>query len=296
MTYSQTRERPQPEWIPHSYNAKHHWEPHGTHCCQETRQRPQAQGDTPCKSQKGRWENAAAFAYEVYEGFQKKKQTMAVAFNLDYTYNRVQFKLLMNLFMQYGINLTLTQWTAVVLLERTVAMQLGNWSSVPHQLTMGLPQGSPLLPVLFNVYTKDLADLNQNGPSKILRLADDELIYKTSRDSQGAAKAVQHQLDSEFLWCHDNGSVINPNKAQTLWCTLDNRAAGKPMPVVTFDGAVVKQTSHMSYLGVHFDRMLIYRKHLETTALKCKVCQSWRLWLCHLFLLYQSVVLSVTKD
>jgi len=130
------------------------------------------------------------------------------------------------------------------------------------------------LPVLFNVHTKDLADLNQNGPSKILRLADDELIYKTSRDSQGAAKAVQQQLDSEFLWCHDNGSVINPNKAQTLWCTFDNRAAGKLMPAVTFDGAVVKQTSHLSYLGVHFDRMLTYRKHLETTALKCKLCQS----------------------
>ena len=106
-------------------------------------------------------------------------------------------------------------------------MQLGNWSSAPHQLTMGQPQGSQLSPVLFCVYTKGLADLNQNGPSKILILVDDGLIYKTSKDSQEAAEAVQQQLDCVSQWCHN----INPDKAQTLWCALDNRAAGKTSPL-----------------------------------------------------------------
>ena len=100
-----------------------------------------------------------------------------------------------------------------------MVMQLGNRRSAPHQLTMGLPQGSPLSPLPFNVYTKGLADLNQNGSSKILTLADDGPIYKTSKDSQEAAEAVQ-QLDSVSKWCHDTGSLINPDKTQTLWCTL----------------------------------------------------------------------------
>ena len=135
-------------------------------------------------------ENAAAFTYDVYKGLQRKEQTVAVAIDLEDAHYRVQFKLLMNLLIQYG-NLTLNQWVAGALMVRTVVMQLGNWSSAPHQLTMGLPQGSPLLPVLFNVYTKGLADLNQNGPSKILTPVDDRLVYKTSKDSQEAAKAVQ---------------------------------------------------------------------------------------------------------
>ena len=78
---------------------------------------------------------------------------MAVAVDLKDAYNRVQFKLLMDLLMQYGVSLTLTQWIAGALLERTVVMQLGNWSSAPHQLTVGLPQGSLILLVLFSVYT-----------------------------------------------------------------------------------------------------------------------------------------------
>ena len=109
------------------------------------------------------------------EGFQRKEQAVAVAIDLKDAYNRVQFKLLMDLLMQYGVSLTLTRWVAGALMERTMAAQLENWSSAPDQLTMGIPEGSSLSPVLFNVYTKGLADLNQNGPSKILTLADDRL-------------------------------------------------------------------------------------------------------------------------
>ena len=108
------------EWIPHPYNAKHHWEAHGTHCCQETHQRPREQGGTPRKSKgfrpgKCTLENAAAFAYDVYKGFQRKEQTAAVAINLEDAYNRVQFKLLMDLLMQYGASLTPVSYTHLTL-------------------------------------------------------------------------------------------------------------------------------------------------------------------------------------
>ena len=43
------------------------------------------------------WKNAAAFAYDVYEGFQRKVQAVAVATDLEDACNRVQFKVLMDL-------------------------------------------------------------------------------------------------------------------------------------------------------------------------------------------------------
>ena len=73
------------------------------------------------------------------------------------------------------------------------------------------------------------------------------------------------------------------------------------MPAVTFDGAVVERTSHLRYLGIHFDRMLTYRKRAETTALKCKkglpvpkARAAEGIEQLHFFILYQSRVLSVT--
>ena len=98
-------------------------------------------------------ENATRFAYDVYEGFQRKERTLAVAVDLEDAYNRLQFKLLMELLVQYGVSFTLTRWLAAALQERKVALRLGNWISTPQQLTMGIPLGSPLSPVLYNVYT-----------------------------------------------------------------------------------------------------------------------------------------------
>ena len=134
----------------------------------------------------------------------RKEQTVAVVIDLEDAYNRVQFKLLMNL-----LSLRLTRWVAGVLLEKkqTMVMQLGagNWSSAPHQLTKGLPQGSHLSPVLFNVYTKGLADLNQCGPSKILTLTDDGLVYtKHLRTPKKQPKQCNNNwMVYPLKWCHN---------------------------------------------------------------------------------------------
>ena len=118
--------------------------------------------------------------------------SLAVVVDLEDAYNRVQFKL------QFGVSLILTRWLTAALRERTVSMRLGNWISTPQQLTLILPKPTPpppsRSPVLYNVCTKELANLNSNGLSRVLTLADDRLIYKTATDSHTAVNAIQEQL------------------------------------------------------------------------------------------------------
>ena len=246
------------------------------------------------------WENAARFAYDVYEGFQRKEQTLAVAVDLEDAYNRVQFKLLLELLRQYDVSWTLTRWLAAALQERKVAMRLGNWMSTPQQLTIGLPQVSPLSAVVYNVYTKGLADLNSNGLSRVLTLADDGLIYKTASDVSTAVTAVQEQLEKVSHWCQETESEISPSKAHAPWCTLNNKAVGQAMPAVSFSGEAIERTNSLRHLGIHFDRMLTYKTQVESTKVRCKKGLSELKAMASkgiehrlLFLLYQSVILSV---
>ena len=151
-------------------------------------------------------------------------------------------------------------------------MRLGNWIPTPQQLTMGLPQGSPSCPqsVLYNVYTKGLADLSSNGLSWVLTFADDGLIYKTASDIHTAVTTVLKQLEKVSRWCQETESEINPSNAQGLWCSHYNKAVGQIMPAVSFKEEVIRHTNSLRYLGIQFNRMLTYKTQVESTKLRCK--------------------------
>ena len=234
---------------------------------------PQNKEDTE-QGKKNTWENATRFAYDFYEGFQRKEQTLAVAVDLEDAYNRVQFKLLMELLRQYGVSLTLTRWLAAALQERKVAMRLGNWMSTPQQLTMRLSQGSPLSPVLYNVYTKGPADLNSNGLSQVLTLEDDGLIYKTASDISTAVTAVQQQLEKVSPWCQETESEISPSKAQALWCTLNNKAVGQAMPAVSFNGEAIERTVSDTSGSTSTERLRTRRRSNQQNSGARKDCPS----------------------
>ena len=85
----------------------------------------------------------------------------------------------------------------------------------------------PLSPVLYNIYTKGLADLNSNGLNGMLKLADYGLIYKTAIDINVAITSAQMQLEKVSHWCQETESEISPSKVQALWCTLNNKAVGQ---------------------------------------------------------------------
>ena len=136
------------ERILYHHNAEHHGKADGADCGQEAcagLRKKERTYPKPRRIQrrKNTWENSARFAFDVFEGFQRKELALTVAVDLTDEYNRVQFKLRMELLVQHGASLTLTRWLAAALQERKVAMRLGNWISTPQQLTMGLPQGSP---------------------------------------------------------------------------------------------------------------------------------------------------------
>ena len=75
-------------------------------------------------------------------------------------YNRVSFNTLISILVSFEVNPFVIKWIAAALMERTVAMRLGEWVSETIKIMPGLPQGSALSPVLYNVYTARLVDMD----------------------------------------------------------------------------------------------------------------------------------------
>ena len=83
-------------------------------------------------------------------------------------------------------------------------------------ITPGLPQGSALSPVLFNVYTVGITSNQLEAPGRTLSFADDVLVYRHGKDRQAIADSVQEELNRLDNWCNEFKGRIHPDKACVL--------------------------------------------------------------------------------
>ena len=79
----------------------------------------------------------------------------------------------------------------------------------------GVPQGSVLVPVLFNIYVPKLsASIESNS----IRYADETNIYKSSSKANTipTIRTVENDISKFFKWSKNNGLVFNNEKLKVL--------------------------------------------------------------------------------
>jgi len=216
------------------------------------------------------WSNAAVFAQDVYEGFQSGVEMCAAAVDLEDAYNRVPLDFLVSQLCELKVSQSLINWIAVALFQRKVVFKCGSWASEPTIIRPGLPQGSPLSPVLFNIYTVRITREQIVGSGKTLSYADDVLVYRQGKDRERIAHDLQTELDRIGSWCVEAGAMVNPTKVAVTWFSLNNRIVNTLTPTVSMVAMDVERTNTMRYLGGHFDRCLCFGEQVEHVVVKAR--------------------------
>jgi hypothetical protein len=93
--------------------------------------------------------------------------------------------------------------------NRQSFVRISGTLSFPHLVKCGVPQGSTLRPLIFNVFINDICDSIHN--SLCLLFSDDLHIYR-SISNVDDCKLLQHDIDSVQNWCLDNGTKLNLSK------------------------------------------------------------------------------------
>lgn len=104
----------------------------------------------------------------------------------------------------------MSRWTILTIQEflmgRTFSIQVQDAFSMQRNIKAGVPQGSVLGPILFNIY---LADLEVPAPAKIALFADDAAIY-TQDYRLGVARAnMQKSVEHWRI-------TLNPHKTTAV--------------------------------------------------------------------------------
>ena len=90
---------------------------------------------------------------------------------------------------------------------------LTSWS-VWNEIKRGVPQGSILGPMLFNVFINDIFMVIEQ--SEICNFADDNTIYDCGKDLSNILEKLKHDMKVLLKWFRINNLQVNPGKFQFM--------------------------------------------------------------------------------
>ena len=91
------------------------------------------------------------------------------------------------------------------------------------------------------MYTADVTAAHGNNSGKTLSFADDVTVYETGTDRMVMTRGLQDRLRAVEQWCDESSAVINPAKAQVLWCSLNTHIVRQPTPPIILEYEVVER-------------------------------------------------------
>ncbi len=121
-------------------------------------------------------------------------------------FDKVNHTILTQKLNKFGIKGPLLNWLSSYLQERVQRVRFNDYLSEIITVNSGVPQGSHLGPVLFNVFINDLAE--QIKWSRYLMYADDVKIFKTINSEQDQTN-LSNDLRSLTEWCDVNHMQLN---------------------------------------------------------------------------------------
>ena len=168
--------------------------------------------------------------------------TGAAFVDLSAAYDTVQHRLMIRKLMDMTGDIDLCQLIRGLLSNRRFFVQLNDKKSRWRSQNNGLPQGSVLAPLLFNIYTND-----QPLPTDCSRFiyADDLCITTQQSDFQHVEQTLELALDEMSIYYLNNHLKPNPAKTHICCFHLGNRDAKRKL-YVTWNGLELDHYPNLS--------------------------------------------------
>ena len=160
----------------------------------------------------------------------------------------------------FGVHGTELRWFESYLSGRKQAVTLNGKLSKPGQVSIGIPQGGVLGPVLFLLFINDITQSVNAGTCNIF--ADDVAIYTSCKTVEDAESQLQICINEIDRWYTNNRLKINADKTNVM--VISSRAKGIHKELnVKLNDTKLKQVNSVRYLGVNIDCKLTWDEHVK---------------------------------
>ena len=203
----------------------------------------------------------------IYKAWRSRKVLSLISFDIKGAYNGVCKERLLQRLQARGIPPSIVRWIDAFCSDRTATIQVNGYNSPTQPLPQaGLPQGSPLSPILFLFFNADLVQerINNNGGS--IAFIDDYTAWVTGPSAEANYIGIQQIVEKAVQWEKRSGATFETAKTVLVHFTrATHRSCSAP---IAFKGEEIAPKSEVKILGVIMDSALRYRNHIARTATK----------------------------
>ena len=215
---------------------------------------------------------AVRLTNQIKEGFHLKKFTASVFLDIERAFDRVWHSGLIYKLIRYDFPPQLVHTIRSYLSNRTFRVKVLNSLSPPEKISAGVPQGSVLSPILFNLFMNDIPT---SPNTSIYQYADDTAITAQRFKPSHAVSALNKHIKSLNTWFLKWNLKVNGNKSKAVMF-YRNRRPPKNMKRLRIGGSCIPWSRTVKYLGITLDKPLKFNSHITprlklTRALKSRL-------------------------
>ena len=209
------------------------------------------------------------FLKDIYENIRKKEVMGCVYIDYQKAFDTINHNILFSKLHLYGFSQNCIEWFKSYLTGRTQCTKCNTeYISSPKAVTLGVPQGSTLGPLLFIIYVNDICHIRYKFDVKIKMYADDTVIYATGNDIETVRNTLQLCTNYVYNWCFINRLYMNMKKTKIMWFGADTKKIDS-VDAVTIMDVPIEYVPSYHYLGIELDSLLSFDKHMDNTVKKC---------------------------
>ena len=202
-----------------------------------------------------------ALVEKLKKSLDERSYSGAVLMDLSKAFDTINYELMIAKLNAYGFEKTSLKLIHSYLTQRWHRTKINNSFSTWKELLNGVPQGSILGPLLFNIYINDLFFILDD--TETCNYADDTCLYACDKDLGNLLTRLTHDSNLAIDWFEYNYMKLNNEKCHLLF-------AGHKYEHLWIElgGTKIWESAEETLLGIHIDNDFYFNKHVENLCRK----------------------------